>query len=740
MSEITDADLLAAIKAEEANALGSEFDQVSTDRADALNRYFGRPYGNEVAGRSSAISRDVSDVVEGVTANVVKPFVSGDKVVQFDPRGPDDVDRATQETDYVNFVALERNNGFLTLTSSVKDALLLRAGYIKCAWTRRDDVALESYERLSDDELAMLLQDKELELVAHSEYPDPLFVPDVVAVQQAMQTGQPIEATNLHDAKFRRASPTEFVETLPVPPDELLVSQRTREPSLQQADFVQHRTHKTLSELRQLGYEIPDEINDQDDGETLEEYARQRFGKMDMDDETSDPSRRRVLFKETWLRIDRDGDGIAELRRVCSVGETLLADDEADLIPVACFSPLITPHQHLGVSLYDMIQDVAQIRTVILRNYLDNLYINNNQQYIVDADRVNIDDFLISRPGGIKRVQGDPMTAVAPVAVTQTGAVALQGLEVMGEMMENRTGYTRAAAGMDADSLAGKTATGYVQQLSQSQMRLEMISRTIAETGVRDLFRIIHALTLKHSTKAEKIRLNNKWVEINPREWVRRTDLSISVGLGSSTQAQQLQNLMLLAQAQEKAMPLGLVKPKNVYALLEKLANAAGFKNPEAFFAAPPDGPQQEPPPKPDPAVLAAQEQGKALIAAEQVKAQTAMQKHQTVDATEERKAVIAAEADLKIARAKSAVEGAKVGLDAQQQDHEQKMDRMDLFGEMLGQIAARLAAFAEEQSAPREIVRDNAGRAIGVRIGKSAPRAIVRDENGRANGLGGAL
>jgi hypothetical protein len=601
---LTDEAILAAIDAGESTAIGPLTSEVASDRADALDRYLGKPYGDEQQGRSQVVSRDVADVVEGVTANVLKPFVSGDEIVKFDPRGPEDEQQAEQETDYINFVALERNNGFLTLTSFVKDALLLRNGYIKCGWRKREDVVVETYVGLSDDELNALAQDEDVEITGHNEYPS----------INPMETGQ-----TLHDVTVRRKQATEYVETQPAPPDEIMVSQRTTEPSLQNADFVQHRVHKTLSELREAGYKVDDDLTDDDDSnQTLESYARQNYGipgEM-WDDPTMDPSRRLVLFKETWMRLDVDEDGIAELRRICSVGHTILANEEATIVPIASAAAVIMPHRHLGVSIYDLVKDLAQIKTALTRGTLDNLYLTNNAEKIVNVDAiVSIDDFMASRPGGIKRVSGDPNAAVVPLTTPFIGAGALQTLEYMDSVREERTGYTRAAQGLDAEALRNSTATGVMQAQSQAQLRLEMIARTIAETGLRDLFRIIHALTLQHSTRAEKVRLRNKWVMVNPREWVRRTDLSISVGLGSNSGQQQIQNLMLIGQAQQTAMPLGIVQPQNVYNTLRKLANAAGFKNPDEFFTPPQPG--QQPPSKPDP-----------LVQAAQIKAQSDQQQH----------------------------------------------------------------------------------------------------------------
>jgi hypothetical protein len=305
------------------------------------------------------------------------------------------------------------------------------------------------------------------------------------------------------------------------------------------------------------------------------------------------PARRIVDYREIWMRIDRDGDGVAELRKICRVGqgvEGLLADEETDLIPMASFCAMLMPHQHVGISVFDLVKDLAEIKTALMRNYLDNKYIGLNPRTAVNVDNVNLDDLLVSRPGGIIRVTGSPSENIFPIVSPDTGDSALKGIEYLDTVRENRTGYTRYAQGMESDSLQNKTLGGLQMAMSQTQMRLEMITRTIAETGVREMFRVVHALTLKHSTREEKVKLRNKWVLVNPRHWVKRTDLSISVGLGSGNREQQMQHLQLLAVAQEKAYPLGIVTPLNTFNLVSKLTVAAGFKNPDEFFTAPQEG------------------------------------------------------------------------------------------------------------------------------------------------------
>jgi hypothetical protein len=640
---LSDAELLGAIKAAEQSALGGNSSAIQTDREDAVSRYYGKPYGNEQPGRSSVVSRDVADVLEGVVANVVKPIVSGDEVVRFDPIGPEDEAGCIQETDYVNHIALEKNNGFVWIVSAVKDAALQRVGYVKADWEVRSDVVSESYDGLSDEELGMLMQDKDVEVVEHSEYP---------AHDPVMGEMQP--PPTLHDVKMRRKRPTEYVKLEPVPGDEMLVSDAARVPSLQDVDFCQHRPLKSISELRQAGYIIDDDIADDDSGESVEEQARQRFSSNSSDDndDISNPARRKVRFKETYIRIDRDGDGVAELRRVCSVGETILhykdrdgqtklADEECDLVNIAAFSCVLVPHQHLGLSVYDLVEDIAKIKTALLRSYLDNRNLQNNGRFAINATNVNLDDFLTSRPGGVVRVDGDPAANIMPLVAPDTSTGALQGLEYLDTIREQRSGYTRNSAGIDNNALTNRTATGMSMQLSQSQLRLEMIARTIAETGMRDVFQIIHALTLKHSTREEKVRLKGKWVTVNPREWVRRSDMTITTGLGTGTAEQQLAKLMQMAPLMQAAEAKGMVAPEQGYAYIAEAFKLSGYKNPDKFVKLQmepvidpqtqqpvpgPDGkPQMKPkvpPPQPPPEVQVAQ----MKLQGEQQKLQATMQ------------------------------------------------------------------------------------------------------------------
>ena len=638
MPKLSDRDLLATIEREERNAYGYLSGELATERTQALDYYLGREFGNEVEGRSKVVSTDVADTIEWVMPSLLKIFASGDKVVMFNPRGPEDVEGAEQETDYVNFVVMEKNAGLEVLYTWFKDALLSKVGYVKAYFEEIEDTDEEYYEGLGDDELAMLLQDGEVEPIEHE------------AVQVVGPDGMPAIA---HNVKVKRIAKLRRVKIEAIPPEEVLLTTKHRTVTLQDADFIQHRTRRTISDLRAQGFDIDDDIASDDGEDTMlndESISRDLYDEFTADME-GDRELRKIMVRETYIRIDRDGDGIAELRRILTIGDTILEDDPCDLIPFAALTPILMPHRHVGRSYADLVMDLQLIKSTVLRQILDNMYLANNGRTAVNANRVNLDDLLVSRPGGVIRVDGDPGGAMMPIQHPMLGATSFSMVEYIDTLRENRTGVTKYNQGLDSNSL-NKTATGVSQIMTASQQRIELVARLFAETGVKDLFLIVHALCRKHSQKAEVIRLRGQWVPIDPRQWKKRSDLSIAVGLGTGNKDQQLQHLMTILTAQREAIAIGIATPKNIYNALVKLTQNAGFKDPDEFWTSPEQ--QQPQPPQPSPEEIKAQ--------AEQMKMQAEMQDaekqrqfdaamEQMKDATERYKAELQAQTDLQIAQ-----------------------------------------------------------------------------------------
>lgn len=602
-------ELVSAIEQEEATAINWADGPLAEQRAEALRRFNREPYGNEQDGRSQVVANDVADAVEGVMPSLARVFLSGDEVGKFEPIDPSDVSHEI-ESEVVNWYLMTKNPGFEVVYAALKDALLLGNSYIKVWWQTNDSCKVERYEGLSDDELSMLMQDPEVRITEHDAEPDP-----AALMQQPMPGMEMQPQPMLHNVKLERVKADEYVQIAAVPPDEILVSRTHRDTSLQNASFVQHRRTLSIGELIELGYKVdPNIADDVDDEGRPEAQARDRFQENSLygsnDDASSwDDSRRRVTLRETWLRLGDKGNK-QTLWRICLVGRTILHQEEADVIPVAAFSPIFYPHSHVGISYFSLIEDIAELKTTVQRQYLDNLYLANNARTVIDVGRVNVDDLLVSRPGGVVRVEGDPASALMPLVTPDVGGAALQALEMLEGVKENRTGVARVNQGaMDPNAL-NRTATGASLMMSAGQARLELIARCLAG-GVKDLFLLTHAIALKHSTKPLQIKLQGGWTRTNPREWRRRTDFALSVALGTGAPEQQMQKLTMIGQFMQQGVGGGLVTPMNMYEWGKEYLKVAGYRSVDRFLTKPQPGqqPQQQPNP---------------LVQVEQIKQQSA--------------------------------------------------------------------------------------------------------------------
>lgn len=605
---MTDDDLIAHIGLLESRATGNLNDGIAAGQAKALQYYNTQPMGTEEEGRSQVISSDVWDVVEGLTPMIVKPFVANDDLVKFTPQGPEDVQAAEQETQYINYVVTAKNNAFETLVAWAKVGLLQKNGIVKYWWEKKDIGRIERYDAVPDDLYAMLLQDKSIRVIEHTETPsdDPNAPPTHdITVRIVESVGQPVYAV--------------------VPPEEFRIARNATSPDPAKADFVQHTPTMTISAIRQMGYDVPNDVSDNSTMDPrgsptyIERHHDEVDGVMARNENGGDPSMREVIFKETYLRVDYDDDGIAELRKVCMVGTTVLSNEETEEIPFCAWTPILQPFKFHGKCPADETIQTQDVKSTLLRQTLDNIYgINNNRVYV--GPEVNVDDYIDNQIGGLVRVgSADVRMQVREAPITPINAVTLPLLEVMDAAKENRTGWTRYNQGTDANSL-NKTATGIRIINEASNERAGLMSRSLAEMGMKPLMLGIHRLCRRHATKAETIELRGEWVTIDPRSWRNRMDMSVSVGLGNADKQMQMQGAQMMLQEQKELLQLtgpgGLVTPKNLFEAAARLANSVGEKNPELFFTMPkqkidpktgrpmPEGPPAPPDPMQDPEVM----------------------------------------------------------------------------------------------------------------------------------------
>ncbi|MEB2554056.1 portal protein [Burkholderia cenocepacia] len=597
---MTDEELLALIGQYEKSALGSSVsvgpsvggsikpgDQAMTtleiDRYNALNAYFARPLGNEVEDRSQIVLPELRDTVEWIMPQLMRMFAAG-KPCQFDPENPDDDDQAEIETEVVNHVFMKQNPGFFILHDFFKDALLLRNGYINTYWLKERKSSVERYSGLGEIEVAKMMQDAqsagdEIEILEQKESQQIIFAPD--------GTPQP---SIVFDINLRRTRKVGRICVECVPPEEMRISPEARH-GLDESPFAEHERKVPRSDLIEMGFD-PAEVarieKSQPDWLDLIALARNEVTDQLSEDEPTDPASQLVTLRTVFIRVDYDGDGIAELRRVMVGGDKILDNDEVEEVSYSYCSPIRMPHRHVGISYYDLLYDLQVIKTTLFRQALDNLYLTNNQGYAVDWQNVNMSDMVTSRPGRIVRTTGAPANSILPLTTpSNMMSQIVPALEYCDLQREMRTGIGKDTMGVDADALQDVTKGGQLAAMSAAAMKVELVARLLAE-GVKEVFSKIHRLLMRHQDKPMTLKLTNRWVDVNPGEWRERTQISVNVGLGSGNREEARANIMLLGQAQAQIAPFGLVGPKQAYETFKEMARLLGKENP-TLYAMDPD-------------------------------------------------------------------------------------------------------------------------------------------------------
>lgn len=670
--------LKATIKTQITNASGFLGGEIAAARTKAMRYYLGEPMGNEIDGRSQVVSSDVLDVVESVKPDVMQIFTTSDEAVRFDPSGPEDEEGAKQATDYANHVFYKDNNGFIILHDGFTDAFLQKNGIAKIWWDKTEKIERRQYTGLTDDQLSLLMMESSVDVIEHEAHES--------------------ELGPTHDVTIKRVKSSGQIRIENVPPDEFLVTRRAK--SLDDAPFMAHRTSRTQSDLIEEGYDKEQvEALPTGDGDFYnEEKSARHSDEEDTGDEEADRSTREIDVYECYLKVDWDGDGIAELRKVTVAGDGYeilkfkdgSLDNEAIFEhPFVDFAAIRLPHKFFAMSLADMSMDLQAIKTSVWRQVLDNMYNVNNGRAAI-SNKVSIEDYLDNKVGAPIRVDSnaaDVAGHIQPIVTAPIGNHAYPLLELIDTYRETRTGVNRLSQGLDPDALKN-TATGIERLLSRSQQRVLLMAQVLA-VGVAAMFKKILRLSIEHQDKPRTIRLRNKWVEIDPRSWNADMDVSVDVGLGRGTRDQQiattqqvLQTTFMLVQMQG-GVNGPFVYAHNVRNAAAKHYESIGVKSSDPFLA---DIGKEES------AMLAQQAQQSPPppeIMLEQMKQQGAQQAAQQQAALTQQKAEL--EAQTKQLEHQQALEriGAETNLERTKQatkqldlEHEEARRAMDLAAE----------------------------------------------------------
>ena len=611
-------------------------DQIDEERADATDYYLGNSPSAQSSMQSEFVSTDVRDSVLFMLPSIMRTFFGTNKVVEFIPHGPEDIEVAKQQTEYINYIIQQKNPGFKVMYDVFKDALVRKTGYVKAYWDDTISSSTHEYTNISPEAYQALILDPDVEMVKEKVEMQSMTLFDQVTGEEIVQ-----ETPASYDVTIRRVKAKDQVVIEAVPTEEILISRYARD--LHSSPYVAHRMIKTVSDLVAMGYDKEEMeqyagSGSEVDAESYElEQARNPYADFTGVDR-ADSNSKNVLYVEHYVFYDLDGDGIDERVRVCTVGNGLNIVNTTpwDDLPITLFCPDPEPHTSIGSCPADYLMPIQAAKSQIMRDTLDSLGHAIFPRMGIVEGQVNIDDVLNTDIGQPIRMRAPGM--VQPFTVPFVGKEAFPVLSYLDESKENRTGVSKASAGLNADALQSSTASAVSATMSGAQGRIELICRHFAD-GMKDLFKLVNSLVIKHQEGQDVMRLNNEFIPVDPRYWDTDKDMVVNVAISKSSDEEKFQVLTAMAQKQEQI--LQTLGPQNPLVNLQQYANTltkmiemAGFKDAKSFIntEVPPLPPMQPEQQKPDPAEMLAQ--------AEAMKAQNLGQKA-IIDAETDRMKII---------------------------------------------------------------------------------------------------
>lgn len=577
LSEVVNRELNAA----DSWANGDLADQ----QAEALDYYYGQPFGDEEEGFSSVVTRDTLKTVEGIMPSLMKVFASGDTFVEFEPTGKEDVAEAQQATDYLNYVFDKRCEGFTVLYTWFKDALLMKNGLVEVSWAEDELCDIQNFTGIEQIELDALEAEEEVELV-HKEINE--------------------DDSNLYDVTIRRTNNRGRPVVDNIPSSEFRIKARSK--SIKDSDFVARVQDVSIGSLIDYGFAREDISEGHGSSLIKNQVEDARFGDVEEPNDFSNDTV--VEYVKAWVRTFDEEDEKMKLFEVHMVGNVVLEKEEVGEIPIINLSPIMMPHKFTGVSIADLVKDIQEIRSKMWRHTLDNLALSNAGRYAAVENQVNLQDLIDNRIGGIVRekVQG----AVRQLPVPQLGNATFPFLNELEKEREDRAGVSRMTQGLDAAALTSNTAATAVNQvMTAAQEKIQLIARIFAETGVKELFLQLYRLSRTNNSEVDIVKLRGRFVPVTPYDWKDRFDMTVTVGLGNQNKDQQLMhlnNISTMLRGIGDTQFGYLINAEHVHTLATEFIQNAGYKNAARFIG----DPREVQPPEPQPSADMVAAQGEA--------------------------------------------------------------------------------------------------------------------------------
>lgn len=576
--KMSDSEYLSIVNSYEESAKENACD-INVLNTELQRRYKGDPYGDELPERSKIVSNDVQDVVEADMPSLARNFLGAGKVCIFEPNSEDqeDIDEAREKTEYIDWIVRGQRDSFRVNHGFLKDIEISKMGALK--WIVEDITEKETVtkEDISFEELAIIEADIENDKTKKFE-----------VVEREEISGTDEEQT-IKSVTFEITTNKRRARLLGVPLENLLISPNAKDE--EDANLVGDMETKTRGELLQEGLELKlvaslPRNGTEDRCTALKDVRFNDQGGI-QEDQFGDWANEEIDIVDMYIKIDKDGDGVAERRHIVKSGDIILEDEPFPEVPYAITSAILMSHTAIGRSRAEITAPTAKIKTALVRGIADNSYSHNAPQIGVN-DNVNYDDLLTKRPNGIVRVKGseNPGNSIFPVNIEYIGDKALQVVQYFDGSRAQTTGANQANQGLQADDFGDETATRFTGVQESGQAKVELVARVIAETGYKRTYEGIAWLVSEYQTTTDEILVLGKPLTIDPTKWRTRHHVRSTIGLGAGDGERTSETLSTIFQVQTglKAEGSVLVDEVKRFNTLENLLKSVDIHNTSEFF------------------------------------------------------------------------------------------------------------------------------------------------------------
>ncbi len=596
-------EIASIIETEINSADGGESSQSASERAQALNYFFNKPRGDEIEGRSAVQSSDVNDMIEALMAQMT-PMLTKETLIKFEAGGEVDEAAAEEETEFVRYLIGAASENYLEVTSAIKDALLLRLGWIRVYVDLE-----EGRETFTRSNIAEFQIQAEVDKSDNEQTISPITVED-----SADGAG--------FDVSFERLIHKRTLRIESIAPENMIWSSGHDRQDLDRIRFLAERKYMTKSELRKAGYskKVVDSLRTV--GADFKEDAAARRKRDQAHNLTAgDKSQEYVETWEVHAQLDIDETGLAQLWHVHYAEKEILMKEKVEWIPYAVGGPFPVPHRLDGQSIYDKLKQNQDMSTGIYRLFMDNVALMNRPRLVYNPRITEESDVMTARPGGgIRSKQpGD----VQQLVTNDMGQPLIQAMQWLDQKRTERAGAALDLGSADFQLAGHNIGTmGAERQISLKEMLAGHMTMNLANSLFKQMFLLVHKTVREYMPGQLNAKISGKWLETDASQWQERRKVIVATGLTQGEKSARIGSLTQVIAFGQQMIEAGedgvMADRPGIYNAIMDWCRAANLSNPEQYFV---DPQSQE--------ALQAQEQ-KARQAEQQQQLMQQMQEQQT--------------------------------------------------------------------------------------------------------------